>query len=440
MNKRSELSMGSPAVAGPGGVAAVVPLRIALPSPPDGVARERTLHGYDWLKPVAACLGLVSVSGCMMGPSAISPEETVRTMERFVSAGGYVPPLRFAVSELRETWKHGSTSLDVSLLVPDGAGPYPVVVYLPALGADAGSAPLWRRAWAEAGYAVMSLQPVAAANALKSLGGGGRGDVRDIGRRQFSRQSLERRLEHFAWGVDELRRLARSGRTPYRAMEPAKLAVAGYDLGAQTAAVLAGETVRAKRPDGAGLAGLRAAIVLSPAVDLAEGRLASRYKSIHLPLLAVTGDDDRDPYGISSPSLRSAIWQHGPAGDNYLLLLRDATHPELAGSEPGRPDGVPAGAPGSGPDEAEMPEESGRDPPTRSGGRRGGGFGGGGLGMAAFGGPPRRRSGDGRLPAAVRAVTTAFLDATVKADPAARQWLQHSAPGWLAPVGVLKSK
>lgn len=410
--------------------------RIAMPEAADAVARERTLHGYDWLRQVAACLSLVSVSGCMMGPSAISPEETVRTMERFAAAGGYVPSLRFAVSEFRETWKHGTTTLDVSLLVPDGAGPYPVVVYLPALGTDSRSAPVWRQAWAEAGYAVLSVQPAAAANALKALGSSGRSDLSGIGRRHFSRQSLAGRLEQVAWSIAELERLARSGRAPYRALDPARLAVAGYDLGAQTAAALAGETVKAKRPDAAALAGVRAAIVLSPVVDLAEGGLASRYKSIHMPLLAVTGEEDRDPYGISSPSLRTAIWQHGPAGDDYLLLLRDATHPELAGNAPGLPDAELPGNPSGLLDESEVPDDTDSGPPR---GRRGGAYGGGGLGMPAVGGP-RRRGGDGRLAAAVRAVTTAFLDATVKADPAARQWLQRSAQGWLAPVASLKSK
>lgn len=417
---------------------AAAPRQIPMPTVPTAVPRERTLHGYDWLKQVAACLGLVSVSGCMTGPAAISPEETVRTMERFASTGGYRPVLRFAVSELRETWKRGAVSLDVSLLVPDGAGPYPVVVYLPALGADAGSAPMWRKAWAEAGYAVLAVQSGSAASALNPLGKAGQDDRRDIGRRQFSRASLERRLEDFGWVVAELRQRVRAGAVPYRAVDPGRLAVAGYDLGAQTAAVLAGESVKAKRPDAAGL---RAAIVLSPAVDLAEGRLATRYKSIHMPLLAVTGDEDRDPYGISSPSLRPAIWQHGPAGDDYLLLLRDATHRDLAGTEPGSPQaGDPAQA-GYLAEEAEpAPEDGDGGLHQRSrDGRRSRAFGGGGS-LSGVAGPPRRRGADGRLAAAVRAVTTAFLDATVKTDPAARQWLQHSAPGWLAPVAILKSK
>jgi dienelactone hydrolase len=412
------------------------PRLVPMPGEPVAVPRERTLHGFDWLKQVAACLGLVSVSGCMMGPGAISPEETVRSMERFATAGGYSPPLRFAVSELREIWKRGKVGIDVSLLVPDGAGPYPIVVYLPALGQDAGSAPMWRKAWAEAGYAVFALQSASAAVPVKKIS---QDERRDIGRRQFSRAYLERRLEDFSWALAELQQRVRSGVAPYRTLDSGRLAVAGYDLGAQTAAVLAGESGKLKLP--VAVAGLRAAIVLSPAVDLAEGRLATRYKTISMPLLAITGDDDRDPYGISSPSLRSAIWQHGPVGDDYLLLLRDGTHQALAGSEPGRSEIEEPRQPGFLADEsAPASDDADSDAPqTARPGRRSGAFG-GRDGLAEGRRVPRRRDGDGRQVAAVRAVTTAFLDATVKADPAARQWLQRSAPGWLVPVATLKSK
>jgi len=46
----------------------------------------------------------------------------------------------------------------------------------------------------------------------------------------------------------------------------------------------------------------------------------------------VTGSEDDDPYGISSPYVRTAIWEYAPSGNKYLLLLNKGGHQLLAGS------------------------------------------------------------------------------------------------------------
>jgi len=335
-------------------------------------------------------------------------------MEAFAAAGGYEPRLRFAFRAIREGWRCGAARLQVGMLLPDGTGPYPVVVYLPGLGEGVDAAPLWQEAWARAGYAVVALQPEAAAQALRGLGRGGRRDLAGIGRSQFSRKALERRLDQLSWCLAELLERVRRRQPPFAALDLTKVAVAGFDLGAQATAALAGEVALARPSDWNGIR-LRSAIVLSPLVDLALGKLNSRFKSIRLPLLAVTGEEDRDPWGISSPSLRPAIWQQGPPGDQYLLLLPAASHRDLGGAL-----AVEEPAEGDGADWLPQGPEGGR--------RR----------SAPLEWEARPRPADGREQAAIRSVTTAFLDATVKGDAHARRWLQQAAPGWLGPVGVLK--
>jgi hypothetical protein len=65
-----------------------------------------------------------------------------------------------------------------------------------------------------------------------------------------------------------------------------------------------------------------AAILLSPSVDMAQGNLTNRYKNISIPLLVVTSTEDDDPYGISSPFVRTTIWKYSPLGNKYLLQLK----------------------------------------------------------------------------------------------------------------------
>lgn len=397
---------------------------------------------------MAACLCLFAASACVMGPGRLDPEAAAEAVERFTAEGGYAPAQHFKTQSVLETWRHGQTALSISLLAPEEPGPYPVVVYLPGLGEDADSAPLWRQAWAGAGYAVFAVQAVTAADALKALGKSPRTELRAVGRQQFSQTALESRLTHLGWALDELKRRAQSGLSPYSTLDTSQAVVAGYDLGAQTAAVLAGEAVKAKIPELRGWT-LRGAILLSPSVDLAAGGLANRFQDIAMPLLAVTGTEDDDPYGISSPSLRSALWQHAPAGDKHLLLLRDARHTLFAGRWPGadprtmRRQGGAKEPGGSAEDDGQTqwPDDDSEDDTQEGGGPFGTG---GGPGGYAGGPRPKRRTDQRkeqiRQLAVVRSVSTAFLDATLRHRPDARLWLGRPAARWLGKLGTLRSK
>jgi hypothetical protein len=42
--------------------------------------------------------------------------------------------------------------------------------------------------------------------------------------------------------------------------------------------------------------------------------------------------------------------------------------------------------------------------------------------------------------AAIQAISVAFLDATLKQDPVAAEWLSRNAPHWLGGSGTLASK
>ncbi len=401
--------------------------------------------GRRWLKPMAAGLWLLAASGCSLTGPDPSPAEVQEQLDDFSARGGYSPKQDYTTASLRETWTHGRTPLDISFVAPEAPGGYPLIVYLPGLGEDAAAGSLWRQAWAKAGYAVLTVQPATAADALKASGPGKDADLHGIGRQYFSQAALESRLAQLDWALGEFRRLSRMPHSPYASADPTRLAVAGYELGSQTAAALAGETIKAQRPDFQGLS-FRAAIVLSPSTDLAAGNLAKRFSNIAMPLLAVTGSEDDDPYGISSPSLRPAIWRYAGGGDKYLLLLQNGTHKLLAGAaldkardeaeSEAAAEGLFGGWMGSSPQGGDklLPASQ------YGGGQRPGGHSGGPPGE-----PRPYRSPEGRMPdfrhlAAVRDITTAFLDATVKADSAARQWLNQSANRWLGRSGVLKAK
>ena len=349
----------------------------------------------------------------------------------------------------RETWPFGDEELTIILLVPRSTAPSPLVLYLPGLGESAEAGNAWRSAWSRAGYAVASFQTIADAGAWSSAAARN-GDFTRQARERFSAKALEARLRAVAFVAAGIERRARAGDGVYAQINVQRVAVAGFDIGAQTSLALAGE-LHPEKPIVPRLAGLRAALALSPHAILAHGGLAERFGGISLPVLTVTGSEDTDPYGlVEAAGLRKAPFKYMPPGDKYQVVIEDGDHRFLSG----------------GGDNLAIPDDVGSPARDRergpSGMRRflefgGGGMGGPGGGMGrpggGMGGPPgggpgrtdedhgrRMRQARQRQTVIVERVSTAFLDATVKDDPVAREWLMRDAQRWADPLARFEMK
>jgi dienelactone hydrolase len=391
---------------------------------------------------IAACF--LFISGCASHPpprkhDAIAPQQVVNP--------GYQPQLKYVTTSLHDSWQQGDTALDVTLVTPSASGPFPLIVYLPGLGESASAGLLWRTHWAEAGYAVLAVQANSLAESVWASTEARSGDFQDLGREYFAQPALEARLKTVDYAIGGAQRRANSGMANYAALDMTRVAIIGFDLGAQTAAVIAGEKPAfpyARPADW----NVQAAVILSPYATLAAGGLEQRYGSISMPVLSITGTEDADPLGVVTlPSLRRAPWQSMPPGDKYLLLLQGGTHGLLAGS--GMIDK-------SNPIVTSFRGKKGRK--QNGGGNQGASpdgdmqFGGSGSGRHRGGNSSdnsnARDGGAGSAPrtfdmrhiAAVQSVSTAFLDATVKNDAIAREWLLRNATQWLGDSAVLQSK
>ena len=356
---------------------------------------------------------------------------------------GYPAQARHAFDTATDRWSVDGGEIDIVLLVPTphekGAdGPFPLVLYLPGLGESAAAGSFWREAWASAGYAVASVQPAANGPAFRNLPDARNGDMTRIARKQFGSESLNVRVAAVRFVHRELTRRASQGNPPYARIAPSRFVVTGYDLGAQTAYALAGEQ-SPQRTASPALPGIQGAVALSPYVVAAAGGFEQRYAAIRAPTLSVTGAEDRDRHGIgTSPSARQAPFRFG-TGPAHLLTLDGISHRTLAGN----PDDP---ANDSGDRKESAPRASQREAPGPSrgeGGRRGqaGGPQGdgpsGGNGMSQI---PHALADVARQRIAVQQVTLAFLDATLRDDAIAREWLERNAPAWLDPIAGLQTR
>ncbi|MDH0867704.1 hypothetical protein [Mitsuaria sp. GD03876] len=399
---------------------------VASPSLPRAALRSWSLAG-------AAVLGAsLLLAGCGGGPPKARVEE--QQQQHAFESRGYAPSGE-AVTVQALSWRLRGEDVRLSLATPTSAAaaPRPVVLYLPGLGESETAGIRWRRAWAAAGYAVLSLQPLDDDATAWSSELARSAEFTELGRRHYAEAQMRRRLARLDELLAEAQRLGRQGEMPWRSLDWSRTVVAGYELGAQLALALAGE----RQPDGTTLAlpTLRpvAAIVISPQVFATPD--PARYRDIAIPVLGLTGPDDGDVLGL----VRELRWREAPfaampAGRGWLLSAAEVRHAAFGGNEP-RPEDV----------ERELKRVRAAEDQAQSQpqGRRGGGMRGGRGEM------PTRMAPVPALPdyrqlheqqlglIAAQQVSVAFLDRQLKQAEPARAWLAGPARDWLGRVATL---
>lgn len=375
-------------------------------------------------------LAVLLISGCG-GARTPHPERIQSDLEDFSEQAE--APLESLERDdpLEARWNRGNRVIEIFLQTPKGPGPWPLVVYLPGLGQKASGGALWRETWVKSGFAVLGIQGERDRTALSRLSTPDRRDLKSIGRPHFAVGELNQRLmdlETVLRGVDQR---AQAGIAPFSKVRPGAFAVAGFDLGAQTAQALLGETIR-------GLQGqplserVAAGVLLSPHVDVAAGGVQRRFQAIKAPLLVVTGTQDLDPWGMSSPSVREAAFQQAGASHKILLTLHEGTHRQMAGIDPlsESPEDQELDL-----ETLESTEENSREPSSRREMATGG------PGASPYVVPTRSLSPTynprhaGQQLAGIEVISALFLRESLSQDPRARDWLKSQAARWLGSAG-----
>lgn len=384
---------------------------------------------------------VLALAGCA---SQSPPKPDEAKVKQFVSRG-YLTDDRFPVSTTFATWTAGGDTFDVALTVPANPASFPLVIYLPALGESRSAGEAWRTAWAQGGYAVLSLQLLAEDETAWSSTKARAGDFTLLARERYSTKKMVVRLAALQNAWRELSRRRSQGEKLLEQIDLSRVAIAGYDLGAYTAMVVAGEHLRGGTSPEQQIP-IRAVIALSPYADFSGAAFRSRYQSIRGPVLSITSDDDWDTLGlVTSPSIRKAPFEYMPEGDKYLLAMSRLSHLALGG-----------GNQQDGSDDPQRMEK--HESPSRGGSQSGGhgghhfgehGSHGNAGGDAARGGQERNGyaatsvlSPTARAigVAAIQGVSSAFLDAYMKQDPIAQEWLNKDAKRWLGESGELRKK
>jgi len=150
---------------------------------------------------------------------------------------------------------------------------------------------------------------------------------------RYTTEVTATRLKALVALLAELQKRQASDETLLRRLDRSRVAIAGFDVGAYTSMLVAGEMSKGNAEPVRPPIAVAAIIALSPYADFSGSPFSTRYQSIVLPVLSVSGDEDTDAAGVvSSPSVRKAPFEYMPSHDAYLLWLANATHAVFSGT------------------------------------------------------------------------------------------------------------
>ncbi len=402
---------------------------------------------------LGGALAALLLGACASGsvPLPVADEAAIQRYRE----GGYPMPPAAALQTRRISAPLTEASWSVSLTRTADATAHPVIVLLPSLGEDDTAPVRWIGSWARAGYAVLTIQPLAEDADAWATADARSGDFARVARARFAPELMPERIAQLVRRLAEVHARSQRGETGLEALDWTRVVLAGADLGAYTVETTLQADAALQAP-GWTLTPL-AYIVINPYARRSGDAGAAPARPAHAPVLMISARDDVDAYGLVTDATqrRQAFDRLGP-GEAWYLELGAVSHRWLAGEMlstagaegPHRPPG-PVRADGDGPErrrkgplavpgaagarDSMAPEGEDEDGPVDKKAMQAAR-----LEMAAA--RSRALTHAGLSVASFEAVSLAFLDATVRQQPAARAWLGESAGKWLQDGDRLKHR
>jgi predicted dienelactone hydrolase len=264
----------------------------------------------------------------------------------------------------------------VKIYLPkSGRAPYPVVIFSHGLGGSREAAVYLGEYWSEHGYFCVFVQHAGSDESVwRSSASKGREGILQSMKVAANGQNLLDRIQDIKFVLDQLEQLNSTSTDPLlrNKLDLSRIALSGHSFGAGTTLACVGQSFgnghNAKDPR------IKAAIYLCPPV-MGSGKAspATAYGDIQVPGLLLTGTEDNSPIRDTKAEDRRIPYDGMRAHDQYLVNFAGADH-------------------------------------------------------ATFGGRSFRqpKAGDDQYHAMIDEMTTKFLDAELKGDASAKQWLNSA--------------
>ena len=212
--------------------------------------------------------------------------------------------------------------IPVLVYLPPASTAAPVVLFSHGLGGARTGSPFFGKCWAARGYVAVFLQHPGSDESV----------WQDVPRIQaMAALAKAANLENFVLRVDDvgavLDQLARWNRTAGNPLagrlDLDRVGMSGHSFGAVTTQAVSGQ----RFPGGRSLTDrrIKAALPISPSSPK-TGTAATAFGAVPIPWLVMTGTKDTSPIGQADVASRLAVYQALPPGSKYELVLENAEH------------------------------------------------------------------------------------------------------------------
>lgn len=220
-------------------------------------------------------------------------------------------------------------SLPIKLYLPEGDGPFPVVIFSHGLGGSREAAPYLGEYWASHGFLGVFVQHPGTDRSLFAGATSREEILEDLRSGTRNREMAQARFEDIPFVIDEIERLAASGALP---ADITRIGMAGHSYGAATTIAVMGRRFGRQMDftEPRILAGLTLSPTAPPA-RLPERMHPRLYDRITRPMLHLTGTEDVAAIRPEiDPADRTIPFSLIPSGEQYLIVFEGVTTPSSA--------------------------------------------------------------------------------------------------------------
>jgi len=261
--------------------------------------------------------------------------------------------------------------IPVRMDVPPGSDPSPIVIFSHGLGGTRDGSRYLGKHWAARGYVVVFIQHP---GSDESVWRGKRlGERMAAMREAASLQNFQLRVQDVRFLIDQFEEWNRSEEQHVRGrLDHSRIGMSGHSFGANTTQAVSGQSfgIATALSDPR----ILAAIPMSPSIPR-RGDPRESFAKVQIPWLCMTGTEDTSVIGESDAKARREVFASLPKGRKYELVLEKGEHSAFT--------------------DRALPGDKERRNPNHH--------------------------------RAILATSTAFWDAYLKQDRAAREWLDRDA-------------
>lgn len=223
----------------------------------------------------------------------------------------------------------GGRKVPYKLYLPDGPGPFPVIVHSHGLGGSREGSTYILEAVARAGFVVVTLQHPGSDTSI--LGGAAQGGGAQGLLRALPPEAAENRFRDLPFALDQLA-AANAGEGALKGkLDLTRIGMSGHSFGALGTLVAVGQGLPADPSGAFREPRIRAAIVYSPN-KARVGDQATAFTGIATPILHFTGTEDSTPIDLEkTPWGRTIPFQRISGADQFLIVLDGGDHGVFGG-------------------------------------------------------------------------------------------------------------